>query len=381
MASWPGADVVITSYALLQIDQAALASQKFYYLILDEAQVIKNPRSQVARAARALHAVHKLCLTGTPVENHLGELWSLCDFLQPGLLGDERSFQRLYRTPIERLGMQARAASLSRRVAPYLLRRTKDAVARDLPAKTQILEMIRFDDAQRDLYDAVRLTMHRRVQDAIARQGLARSRITVLDALLKLRQICCDPRLVAALRGAAPVASAKLEWLLSAVPEMLAAGRRILVFSQFTSMLTLIAAALDERGLAYEMLTGATRDRSRRVDAFQSGAVALFLLSLKAGGTGLNLTAADTVIHYDPWWNPAVELQATDRAHRIGQDKPIFIYKLIAEASVEEKIVRLQAGKEALLTALYAETGAIAGAAPGAAAGLDAGAVDALLAP
>jgi superfamily II DNA or RNA helicase len=374
MSRWPRADVVITSYSLLHVDHAALAAQEFYCLILDEAQIIKNPSSNVSRAARALRSTHRLCLTGTPVENHLGELWSLCDFLEPGLLGDQRSFRRLYRTPIEKLGLKTRAAALSRRLAPYVLRRTKDAVARDLPAKMQILEVIRFDDAQRDLYDAVRLAMHRRVQETIARQGLARSRITVLDALLKLRQVCCDPRLVAALSGGAPVTSAKLDWLMSAVPEMISSGRRILVFSQFTSMLRLIATALDARGLAYEMLTGTTRDRAARIDAFQAGTVPIFLLSLKAGGTGLNLTAADTVIHYDPWWNPAVETQATDRAHRIGQDKPIFVYKLIAEASIEEKIVHLQAGKQAILTALYGDGGAHA-------AGFDAAEVDELLAP
>jgi superfamily II DNA or RNA helicase len=376
---WGRADIVITSYSLLHVDRTVLAAQEFYFVILDEAQIIKNPRAQVSRAARALPAVHRLCLTGTPVENHLGELWSLCDFLQPGLLGDARSFQRLYRTPIEKLALASRAAALRRRLQPYVLRRTKDAVARELPPKMQILEVIRFDEAQRDRYDGIRLAMHRRVRDTIARHGLARSRITFLDALLKLRQVCCDPRLVAALDRSGTdvrpsIGSAKLDWLMRAVPEMISVGRRILVFSQFTSMLNLIATALDERAIAYEMLTGATRDRGARTDAFQAGSVPVLLLSLKAGGTGLNLTAADTVIHYDPWWNPAAEMQATDRAHRIGQDKPVFVYKLVAEASVEEKILRLQAGKQALLAALYAESGANA-------PDFDAACVEELLAP
>jgi len=389
VSRWSGADIVITSYSLLYVDQAVLAAHEFYCVILDEAQIIKNPRAKVSCAARALRAAHRLCLTGTPIENHLGELWSLCDFLQPGLLGDEPSFQRLYRAPIEQLGQRTRAAALRRRLRPHLLRRTKDEVAQDLPPKMQILEVVQFDEAQRDFYDGIRLAMHRRVQETIARQGLARSRITVLDALLKLRQVCCDPRLVAGLSGPTPgagarptprsagaacIGSAKLDWLMTAVPEMISAGRRILLFSQFASMLELIAAALAERAIAYEMLTGATRDRSERIDAFQSGTVPIFLLSLKAGGTGLNLTAADTVIHYDPWWNPAAEMQATDRAHRIGQDKPVFVYKLVAEATVEERILRLQAGKQALLGALYADSGAHG-------ADFDAACVDELLGP
>ena len=346
-------DVVITGYALLQLDGEFLQQHEFSFLILDEAQTIKNPRAKVSQAARALTAEHRLCLTGTPMENHLGELWSLLDFLQPGFLGTQQHFQRHYRDPIEKNGNAKRAASLARRIAPVMLRRTKDAVARDLPAKTQIVETIVLDERQRDFYDGIRLTMHRRVQEVIQQQGLARSQITVLDALLKLRQACCDPRLVEDSAEARAIPSAKLDWLRTVLPELVAEGRRVLLFSQFTSMLRLIEAAVAELGIAYYLLTGETQQRAELVDRFQAGGAPLFLISLKAGGTGLNLTAADTVIHYDPWWNPAAEAQATDRAHRIGQNQPVFVYKLIAQGTVEEKIMQLQADKHALANQLY----------------------------
>lgn len=352
------ADVVITGYPLLQFDSEVLLAQEFYLLVMDEAQMIKNPRAKVSQMARSLRAEHRLCLSGTPMENHLGELWSLLDFLQPGLLGEEREFQRQYRTAIEKNGDAERAQALSRRIAPFILRRTKDAVAPDLPAKTQIIQAIELEEKQRDFYDGVRLASHRRVRETIEERGLARSQITVLDALLKLRQACCDPRLIA---GEAPdqaIPSAKMDWLMTALPELIEEGRRILLFSQFTSMLRLIETAVQELGIPYLMLTGETRERTPLIEKFQAGSVPLFLISLKAGGTGLNLTAADTVIHYDPWWNPAVEAQATDRAHRIGQDKPVFVYKLIAQGTVEERIVRLQEHKHALASQLYTEKNA-----------------------
>jgi superfamily II DNA or RNA helicase len=353
------ADVVITSYPLLQLDSEVLTAHEFYLVVMDEAQVIKNPRAKVSQAARALRAEHRLCLTGTPMENHLGELWSLVDFLQPGLLGDERDFQRQYRNPIEKNNDRDRALSLSRRIAPFVLRRTKDAVAPELPEKTQIIETIALDEKQRDFYDGVRLASHRRVRETIEERGLARSQLTVLDALLKLRQACCDPRLVASSEEQSePIPSAKMEWLANALPEMIEEGRRILLFSQFTSMLSLIEAQVKQLGIPYLLLTGETRERTALIEKFQSGAVPLFLISLKAGGTGLNLTAADTVIHYDPWWNPAVEAQATDRAHRIGQHKPVFVYKLIAQGTVEERIVRLQEQKHELAAQLYTEKNA-----------------------
>jgi len=354
-ASIGAADVILIGYPLLLVDSDILLERDFSFVILDEAQTIKNPQAKITQVAQSLRAEHRVCLTGTPMENHLGELWSLFNFVQPALLGERRQFQRLYRAPIENGGDTKRAAALSRRVQPFLLRRTKDAVARDLPPKVQIVEAIELDERQRDFYDGIRLGQHRRVREAIERQGLARSHLTVLNALLKLRQACCDPRLVDADAPTELIPSAKLDWLSTALPELIAEGRRILLFSQFTSMLSLIETRVNELSIPYCLLTGETRQRSDVVGHFQTGGVPLFLISLKAGGTGLNLTAADTIIHYDPWWNPAVEAQATDRAHRIGQDKPVFVYKLIAQGTVEEKIMQLQADKHALVTQLYTE--------------------------
>ena len=346
-------DLVLTTYALLPRDEAALRQQAFHLLILDESQYIKNHRSKAAETAGLLSARHRLCLTGTPLQNHLGELWSQFHFLLPGLLGDEKQFNRDFRKPVERDGDGQRNAFLTRRIKPFLLRRTKDHVAKELPVKTEMLREVILAGAQRDLYETVRLAMDKKVRDAIALKGVARSQIVILEALLKLRQVCCDPRLVTvsgARKSAAP--SAKLTELTAMLDELLDEGRKILVFSQFTSMLALIEDELRARGIEYALLTGQTVDRSAQVKAFQSGKVAVFLISLKAGGVGLNLTAADTVIHYDPWWNPAVENQATDRAWRIGQEKPVFVYKLIAKATLEEKIQEMQRKKAALASAV-----------------------------
>ena len=352
-AAIDGVDLVITGYPQLLLDADVLLAQEFSVVILDEAQMIKNPRAKISQTARALRADQRLCLTGTPLENHLGELWSLFAFAQPDLLGGEREFQRRYRTPIEKSGDRLRAEALTARLKPFLLRRTKDAVAPELPPKSEMLEPIVLDERQRDFYDAIRLASHRRIHEIIERSGLARSQITILEALLKLRQACCDPRLV---DGAADtdIPSAKLDWLGEALPELVAEGRRILLFSQFTSMLALIETKARELAIPYCLLTGQTRDRAAEVERFQSHGAPLFLISLKAGGTALNLTAADTVIHYDPWWNPAAEAQATDRAHRIGQRKPVFVYKLIAQGTVEEKMLELQAQKRTLAAGLYA---------------------------
>jgi superfamily II DNA or RNA helicase len=351
-------DLVLTTYPLLARDKDALTTQKFHLVILDEAQQIKNAQTQGARVVTQLDARHRLCLTGTPLENHLGELWSLFHFLMPGFLGDAEAFRKLYRTPIEKRGDEPRRTSLARRIRPFVLRRTKEQVATELPPKTEIVERITLTGAQADLYETVRASMHARVRAEIAARGLNQSQIIVLDALLKLRQICCDPRLLKLEAARKVKGSAKLERLLEVLDELLAEGRRVLLFSQFTSMLELIEGELKARKVAYLKLTGETRERKKPVDQFQSGEVPLFLISLKAGGTGLNLTAADTVIHYDPWWNPAVENQATDRAHRIGQDKPVFVYKLIVAGSVEEKIAQLQATKAALAAGILGEGGA-----------------------
>jgi superfamily II DNA or RNA helicase len=350
-------DVVFTTYPLLPRDAEALLKHEFHLVILDEAQVIKNPKAKATDIVRALKTRHRLCLTGTPMENHLGELWSLFHFLMPGFLGDEREFRRLYRTPIEKHADAGRRAALARRVKPFLLRRTKEEVAAELPPKTEIVRAVELDGAQRDLYESIRLSLHSKVREEVEKRGLARSQIVILDALLKLRQACCDPRLLKLDSAQKVKQSAKLELLMDMLPELIEEGRRVLLFSQFTSMLALIEAELKSRRITYALLTGNTRDRATPIERFQSGAVPLFLVSLKAGGTGLNLTAADTVIHYDPWWNPAVERQATDRAHRIGQDKNVFVYKLITQGTVEEKITVLQARKQALADGLYGERG------------------------
>jgi superfamily II DNA or RNA helicase len=350
-------DLIISTYPLLIRDREILTAQSYHLLILDEAQIIKNPKSQASRLIKTFKTRHRLCLTGTPLENHLGELWSLFDFLMPGLLGNERDFRRDYRIPIEQHNDEAAAARLNRRLRPFMLRRTKQQVAKELPEKSEIVQLVALEDTQRELYETVRLSMHRRVREEIERQGLARSHLLVLDALLKLRQVCCDPRLLKNLDMDPPPQSAKLLHLMSLLEEMVEEGRRILLFSQFTSMLELIETQVKRAGIDYLKLTGQTLDRAHLVKRFQLGGTPLFLISLKAGGVGLNLTAADTVIHYDPWWNPAVERQATDRTHRIGQQQRVFVYKLICEGTLEEKILAMQQRKQRLAEGLYQTDG------------------------
>jgi superfamily II DNA or RNA helicase len=353
-------DVALTSYALLHRDADKLTAREWEMVVLDEAQFVKNPRSKGAQAAAQLRASQRLALTGTPIENHLDELWSIFNFAIPGLLGDRTKFARVFRTPIEKRGDTQRRALLAARLRPFLLRRTKEDVALDLPEKTEIVTRVELDGAQRDLYETIRLAMHERVRAEMRRRGLARSRIVVLDALLKLRQVCCDPRLVKLPAARNVHGSSKLEALFEMLPELIDEGRRVLLFSQFTSMLDLIKPELDEREIDYVEIRGTTKDRETPVRRFQSREVPLFLISLKAGGTGLNLTAADTVIHYDPWWNPAVERQATDRAHRIGQHKPVFVYKLITVGTVEERILELQQRKGALAAGIFDDAAAAA---------------------
>lgn len=346
-------DLVLTTYPLLPRDKEVLCAQHWHLVILDEAQHIKNPRSKVAVTARELTSNHRLCLTGTPMENHLGELWSQFHFLMPGLLGDEKQFRNLFRKPIELLADQARQQQLNKRIAPFMLRREKSLVAKELPEKTEIISSVELSGQQRQLYETIRVTMNNKVREEIDKKGIARSQIIILDALLKLRQVCCDPRLLKFDAAKKVKNSAKLEQLMEILPEMIIEGRRILLFSQFTSMLRLIEEELAKRQIDYVKLTGQTKDRTTPINRFQNNEVPLFLISLKAGGTGLNLTAADTVIHYDPWWNPAVEAQATDRAHRIGQKNKVFVYKMIVAGTVEEKINALQQKKKALADALF----------------------------
>jgi superfamily II DNA or RNA helicase len=352
----PEYDLVLTTYPLILRDQDFYQEQAFYYVVLDEAQAIKNAKSKTSQAIFQLQAQHRLCLTGTPMENHLGEIWSMYHFLMPGYLGTQERFTRLFRSPIEKHADEIRQRQLRKRVEPFMLRRTKDVVATELPPKTEIIRTVALEKDQQDLYETVRLAMDKKVREEISKKGLARSQIMILDALLKLRQVCCDPSLVKLAKAKQVKSSAKLDLLMTLLPEMVEEGRKVLLFSQFVSMLNIIESRLKKQKITYTKLTGQTRKREEAIDAFQEGDASVFLISLKAGGTGLNLTAADTVIHYDPWWNPAVEDQATDRAYRIGQDKPVFVYKLLTENTVEERILALQSKKKALADGLYAET-------------------------
>ncbi len=346
-------DVVIAPYSLLQRDRERWLEARWHLVVLDEAQNIKNASTHAAQVAGQLQARHRLCLSGTPMENHLGEIWSLFHFLMPGFLGSQKRFTELFRTPIEKQGDPERLAQLRARITPFMLRRTKALVAHELPPKIETVMRVELSGKQADLYETIRLGMEKTVREALNTKGLAKSQITILDALLKLRQVCCDPHLLKLDAAKKVKTSAKLEQLMELLPEMLAEGRRILLFSQFTSMLTLIEAELKQRDLRWVKLTGQSQNRDALIEQFTSGQVPLFLISLKAGGTGLNLPQADTVIHYDPWWNPAVETQATDRAHRIGQTHSVWVVKLVAQGTIEERILALQERKAALADSMY----------------------------
>lgn len=356
-ANFDDYDLILSTYGLLQRDKTRFLNYPFYYLILDEAQSIKNARAKTTQMIQQLQGQHRLCLTGTPLENHLGELWSLFHFLIPGLLGESKQFRQYFRIPIEKEGDAERRELLGRRIQPFLLRRTKAEVAKDLPKKTEMTRMIALNGTQRDLYEAIRLSMEKRVRSAIAAAGLNKSHIVFLDALLKLRQVCCDPRLVSLPEATmAHGISAKMDVLMELIDGLMKEDRKVLIFSQFTSMLSLIENELQQRQYEYLKLTGQTTHRSAMIRDFQEGRAPIFLISLKAGGKGLNLTRADTVIHYDPWWNPAVEDQATDRSHRIGQENPVFVYKLIVSGSVEEVMMQMQEKKRQLYNSVFLES-------------------------
>ena len=352
------ADVMITSYALLRRDEDLLAELDFRYVILDEAQHIKNPMSQTARAAKKLPSDRRLALTGTPIENRLSEIWSIMDFVSPGLLGKLKEFEERVARPIDR-GDEETARKLRSTIQPFVLRRTKAEVAKDLPEKIEQEIVVPLAESQSTLYKQIVTEVRKSVLSEVQAKGIAKSQIQILAALTRLRQVACDPRLMK-LEGKEfeNADSGKLAALREIVAEAIEGGHRVLVFSQFVSMLTLIRRALEEDGVAYEYLDGSTKDRLDKVDHFNDDeSVPVFLISLKAGGTGLNLTGADTVIHFDPWWNPAVEDQATDRAHRIGQTKVVTVYRLIAEGTVEEKILQLSAKKRALVSNVLSSEG------------------------
>lgn len=345
-------DIIVTSYALLRIDKDLLLGIDYHSVILDEAQYIKNSKAKVTLIANQIKAQHRLCLTGTPIENHLGELWSMFNFLMPGFLGSEKNFNQLFRHPIEKQHHHGQKAVLAKRIKPFLLRRTKEKILHELPQKTEIVRHIELSSKQRDLYETIRSITFKEVKDEIEKKGFARSQIKILEALLRLRQICCDPR-ISNLKNIKKADSAKMDYLMEMLPDLIEQGRSILLFSQFTSMLKLIEEECNAKKIPYVKITGNTKDRKTPIQQFQAGKVPLFLISLKAGGVGLNLTKADTVIHYDPWWNPAVENQATDRAHRIGQQNPVFVYKLITMDTVEEKILHLQNQKKDLADKIF----------------------------
>ena len=337
-------DLLITTYATLRLDIKDLKETPFDLVILDEAQAIKNSTAQVTKAARLLNARHRLAMTGTPVENHLGDLWSLFEFLNPGMLGQSKNFKQLTKDIREDTSL---IEVLSRGIRPYVLRRTKEQVLTELPTKTEQTLFCELSPKERKLYDELRAHYRAKLQGHIAEKGLAQSQIHVLEALLRLRQAACHPGLVNNQMRTEP--STKLETLEEQLEELVAEGHKVLVFSQFTSLLSILRTCLDRRKFAYEYLDGKTSNRKACVDRFQTDPrCQLFLISLKAGGHGLNLTAADYVFILDPWWNPAAEAQAVDRAHRMGQTKPVFAYRLIAKDTVEEKILQLQQHKQQL---------------------------------
>jgi non-specific serine/threonine protein kinase len=351
-------DIILTTYGTMLRDIEFLREYRFQYAILDESQAIKNPVAQSSKAARLLNAEHRLCMTGTPVENNTFELWSQFAFTNPGLLGNLDYFKREFAAPIEsREGDESHdtAKLLKRMVYPFILRRTKQQVAPELPPRTERIIYTDLEPAQRKLYNHTRDYYRGVLMGLLEDGGIDDVRMKILEGLLRLRQICIHPQLVEpTYRGEA----AKFEILLETLETLQSEGHKALVFSQFVQTLHLLETMMQKHGLTYTYLDGQTRDRQEKVDTFQNDpSISFFLISLKAGGVGLNLTAADYVIHIDPWWNPAVEMQAADRAHRIGQDKPVFIYKFIARDTVEEKILQLQVRKKELVEQLISAEG------------------------
>jgi len=349
------ANVIITSYALLRRDIDLLTKLQLDYVILDEAQAIKNPHSATAQAAKELSPSRRLALTGTPIENRLTEIWSIFDFVSPGILPPLPKFEERFSRPIDQ-GDSKAAARLKAIIHPFILRRTKTEVAKDLPAKIESDKVIDLGTEQRAIYTQVLREVRAQVMGELDRVGLAKSQLHILAGLTKLRQAACDPRLLGLPRQFSHDDSAKVTAFRELIEEAEAGGHRVLVFSQFVSMLKILKSALDEDRIRYEYLDGSTQDRSERIDRFQTDpTISVFLISLKAGGAGLNLTAADTVIHFDPWWNPAVEDQASDRAHRIGQSKVVTVYRLVAAGTIEEKILELKEKKRELVSAVLTE--------------------------
>ncbi len=355
----PEHDIVITSYALLRLDRYDLERHEFLYLILDEAQNIKNSQAATTKAAKALRSRHRLALTGTPTENRPMELWSIMDFLMPGYLGSNEFFRNFIERPILEDGPGIEVTKfLNAKTRPFILRRQKAEVEKDLPPKIESVLHVEMAPSQLELYSQILEDVRPKIFEQINQKGIRGASISILAALLRLRQVCNHPNSIEALKGAPGFESGKFNLLKELLEEALASNRKILLFSQFKEMLAIIKRFLEEQGVNYLYLDGATKNRQELIDRFNNDtSVRLFLISLKAGGTGLNLTAADTVVIYDPWWNPAVESQAVDRAHRIGQTKTVSVYRLVTENSVEQKIMDLKAKKSKLVDALINENG------------------------
>ncbi len=346
----PNYDIVITSYALVRRDIAKLKKYNFRYVILDESQNIKNAISQTAQSVKELNSDHKLALSGTPIENKLEELWSVFDFLMPGFLFNVAEFNYRYVTPIMERQDKTVEKRLKLQIFPFILRRMKRDVAKDLPDKVENMAYCELTDEQRDFYLEVLDSTKEELFKSIELNGLEKSRMSIFSALLRLRQICCHPKLYDKEHVKGVMKSGKFEYLKSMLEQIIQEKHRVLLFSQFVDMLDIIKAWLERSGIPYEYLTGKTKDRQAAVENFNNNPnIPIFLISLKAGGTGLNLTGADYVIHYDPWWNPAVEDQATDRAYRIGQTKKVFVYRLITKNTVEEKIQKIKGRKRDLV--------------------------------
>lgn len=350
--------LILTTYGVMLRDVELLKQYTFHYVVLDESQAVKNPAAETSKAARELSAEHRLTLTGTPIENTTTELWSQFAFLNPGMLGSLEYFRREFVTPIEQKRDMEAAHTLRKMVFPFILRRTKDQVVSDLPPRSERVLVSDMEPEQRKLYEEKR-DYYRAVVLGMLEEdgGMEQARFKILEGLLRLRQICNHPRLVDEhFQGG----SSKFDLLLDTLETLRSEGHKALVFSQFVEMLSLVRQRLEEHGIPYAYLDGKTRNRQEVVDRFQNDPdLPFFLISLKAGGVGLNLTAADYVIHVDPWWNPAVEMQATDRTHRIGQDKPVFVYKLVVRDSVEEKVLMLQERKRAVVEQVIATEGSV----------------------
>jgi SNF2 family DNA or RNA helicase len=370
--SLKGFDVLVTSYTLLQQEARLFADMNWEVIVLDEAQAIKNMETKRSRAAMSLNGKFKLLTTGTPIENHLGELWNLFNFILPGLLGSLESFNRRFAVPIERFGDQLARRKLKKLIRPFILRRSKAQVLEELPPRTEIALQVEMNTEEFAFYEAVRrqalenLTVNRKIANTgfkgsgmssvpVTKNNAKGFTVRILAEIMKLRRACCNPKLV---MPDSTIESSKLHLFEKVVDELIENRHKALVFSQFVGHLEIIRSLLDEKKIEYRYLDGSTpfKQRDREVEAFQAGNGDLFLISLKAGGLGLNLTAADYVIHMDPWWNPAVEDQASDRAHRIGQVHPVTIYRLITQNTIEEKIVKLHQEKRDLANSLLAET-------------------------